>query len=82
MDSNTRSTRNALTLRDHETLAAAAFTVEEFCRAHRISRATVYNLWRDGNGPRRMKVRDRTLVSVEAASDWRRQMEAAAADAA
>jgi len=52
-----------------------AHTVEEFCQGHRISRGTFYNLLKDGRGPRVMKVGARTLVSVEAAADWRRKME-------
>jgi predicted DNA-binding transcriptional regulator AlpA len=54
---------------------AQAHTVEEFCRAHRISRGTFYNLRKDDRGPRVMKVGSRTLVSTEAAADWRRKME-------
>jgi hypothetical protein len=53
----------------------AAQTVEEFCRDHRISRGTFYNLLNDGRGPRIMKVGSRTLISNEAAADWRRLME-------
>ena len=50
-------------------------TVEEFCQAHRISRGTFYNLLKEDRGPRVMKVGARTLVSTEAAADWRRRME-------
>ena len=32
------------------------YDVNEFCVRHGISRATLYNLWNDGRGPRRMKV--------------------------
>lgn len=56
-------------------------TVDEFCVAHRICRATFYNLLKDGQGPAVMKVRGRTLVSDEAAAAWRRRMEASAHDA-
>lgn len=52
-----------------------AYTVDEFCKAHRIGRATFYTLLKDGQGPRVMKVGTRTLISVEAAADWRVQME-------
>ena len=52
-------------------------TVDEFCVAHRICRATFYNLLKDGQGPTVMKVRGRTLISDEAATAWRRRMEAA-----
>jgi len=52
-----------------------AHSIDEFCASHDICRATLYNLWRAGNGPRFMRVGSRRLISVEAASDWRRQME-------
>jgi hypothetical protein len=52
-----------------------AFTVVEFCSAHRISRAKLYELWRAGRGPKTMNVGCRKLISVEAAAEWRRQME-------
>ncbi len=51
------------------------YSVSEFCRAHGISRAHFYKLLRDGRGPRIMKVGNRTLVSCEAAQEWRRAME-------
>ena len=53
-----------------------AQTVDEFCRSHRISRATLYNLWKDGRGPVAMKVGARRLISSEASAEWRRRMEA------
>jgi hypothetical protein len=53
----------------------AALSVNEFCTAHSISRALFYLLQRDGSGPRLMRVRGRTLVTAEAAADWRRRME-------
>jgi predicted DNA-binding transcriptional regulator AlpA len=55
----------------------AAFSVPEFCSAHRISRAMYYLLARDGRAPRHFKVGRRRLISAEAAADWRRRMEAA-----
>lgn len=56
-----------------------ALTIEQFARAHSISRGHVYNLIRKGHGPRLMRVGKRTLVSKEAAEEWRRRMEAAEA---
>jgi len=56
------------------------FTVNEFCESHRISRARFYEMLREGVGPKVMKCGSRTLVSVEAAADWRRRMESAAAE--
>lgn len=55
-----------------------AFTVTEFCRRHGVSRAFLYLLWQRGEGPRFMQVGARRLVSVEAAAEWRRLMEAKA----
>ena len=55
-----------------------AHSVPEFCRRHRICRATFYNLRRKGLAPRVMKVGNRTLISREAAAEWRRRMEAEA----
>ena len=60
----------------------ATFTITEFCEAHRISRSKLYQLWAAGTGPRVMKVGVKVLISVEAAADWRREREQAAAEAA
>jgi predicted DNA-binding transcriptional regulator AlpA len=54
-----------------------AFTVDEFCLAHHVSRPFFYKLLKDGVGPRTMKLGSRTLISVEAATAWRREREAA-----
>ena len=59
-----------------------AYSVPEFAQAFGLSRATIYNLWRDGVGPAKMRVRGRTLISTAAAAEWRRQMEAATCEAA
>jgi predicted DNA-binding transcriptional regulator AlpA len=56
-----------------------AFSVDEFCKRNRISRATFYNLQKVGQAPRVMKVGSRTLISVEAAEQWRRELERVAA---
>ena len=41
-----------------------------------IGEAFYYKLKRHGEGPREMKVGARTLISVEAAAEWRRAREA------
>jgi predicted DNA-binding transcriptional regulator AlpA len=64
------------------TIDRAAYSVVEFARLHGVSRAHVYNLLRDGMGPRVMRAGRRTLISAEAAAEWRRRMEAANAQAA
>jgi hypothetical protein len=55
-----------------------AYSIAEFCRAHRVSRAFFYVLQKRGEGPTVMKVGKRTLVSNHAAKDWRERMERAA----
>lgn len=52
--------------------------VDGFCREHGISRAHFYNMLKRGDGPAIMKVGRRTLISAEAAAEWRRRMEALA----
>src|SRR5260221_3396938 len=60
----------------------AAFTVPEFCAAHRISVAKYYELKKEGLGPVEMVVGRRRVIAVESAERWRREREAAAIDAA
>ncbi|MET4086665.1 helix-turn-helix domain-containing protein [Bradyrhizobium sp. S3.5.5] len=57
-----------------------AFSVAEFCEAHRISQMTFYRLARTGRGPRVMKVGRRTLISIEASEAWRRGCESASTE--
>lgn len=56
--------------------APAVFDVPGFCAAHGISRSFFYRLLAEGRGPRLMKLGRRTLVSAEAAAEWRERMEA------
>ena len=51
-------------------------TIAQFCADHHISRTFFYELNKKGTGPRLMRVGRRCLISAEAASDWRKQMEA------
>jgi hypothetical protein len=53
-----------------------ALSIREFCTSHNLSEAFYYKLKRQGEGPREMKVGARTLISVEAAAEWRRAREA------
>ena len=57
-----------------------AFSIPQFCRRHGISRAHFYNLSKIGQGPALMRVGRRTLISAEAAAEWRRRMEQVARD--
>ena len=54
----------------------AAYTVSEFCAAHRISRSKLYQLWAMGAGPRFIHIGSKKIITVEAAADWRRRGEA------
>lgn len=54
----------------------AAFSIDEFCKSHDISRTTFFQLERDGKAPRSMKVGRRRLITTEAAAEWRARMEA------
>lgn len=56
-------------------IPAGVFDVQEFLAFAHISRATLYDLWKEGRGPRQIKIGRRTLISHEAAADWVRQME-------
>jgi len=55
---------------------ADAFSVEEFCRRHRISVQLFYKNRKQM--PRSFKIGSRVLISKEAAAAWRRQREQAA----
>jgi hypothetical protein len=60
----------------------AAFTVAEFCDAHRISQAKYYEMKKERWGPVEMEVGRRRLISHEAAAEWRREREAGGSDTA
>ena len=54
-------------------------SVAEFCHQHGISRGTFYKLVNERRGPKAIKIGRRTLISTEAAEEWRRRMEREAA---
>ena len=55
------------------------YTVKQFTQTYNLSRSTIYRLWRDGRGPRVLRVGRKVLITVEAAQEWARAMEAEAA---
>jgi predicted DNA-binding transcriptional regulator AlpA len=57
------------------TVQKQSFSIQEFCRLHDISRSLFYVLREKGEAPRVMKVGRRTLISAEAAAEWRKNME-------
>ena len=54
-----------------------SYTVNEFCKAERISRAMLYKLWSQGQGPRFYMVSSVRRISHQARLDWHQQLEAA-----
>jgi hypothetical protein len=58
-------------------IMTSMYSVAEFCRDHGISRGLFYSLLREGRAPRVIKAGRRTLISREAAEEWRQRMEAA-----
>jgi hypothetical protein len=53
-----------------------AMSIREFCRLHGISEDQFFKMQREKWGPVTMKVGSRTLISAEAAAEWRREREA------
>jgi hypothetical protein len=51
------------------------YDVSSFCESHKISRSFLYKLIAEGHGPRLLKLGRRTLISSEAATEWRARME-------
>lgn len=54
-----------------EFLPKINFSVPEFCRAYGISKVTLYELWKRGDGPESFTVGKRRLIPVESARSWR-----------
>lgn len=62
---------------EHSLNNSGAYSVTSFCDAHHISRAYFYQLIKKGQAPRLMKLGRRTLISNEAAAEWRKGLECA-----
>jgi predicted DNA-binding transcriptional regulator AlpA len=56
-----------------------ALSIPEFAEAHGISEGMYYKLKKQRLAPREMKVGARTLITFEAAAQWRAEREAASA---
>ncbi|RXG86153.1 hypothetical protein [Bradyrhizobium zhanjiangense] len=52
-----------------------AYTIPEFCAAHRLSESMYYKLRNAGLGPREMRALRKVTISLEAADEWRRARE-------
>jgi excisionase family DNA binding protein len=64
-----------MTGKNSSPLEPAAFTIAEFCEAHRISRSKLYQLFKNGTGPAVIRIGTKVLISREAAASWRRERE-------
>jgi predicted DNA-binding transcriptional regulator AlpA len=53
-----------------------AFSVLEFCQVHGISKSLFYKLRQEGRGPKTIKLGRRTLITRQAATEWRTSLEA------
>jgi hypothetical protein len=52
-----------------------AYTIPEFCEAHRISESMYFKLRNAGLGPREMRALRKVTISLQAATEWRRERE-------
>ena len=57
---------------------ASSQTIEEFCKAERISRSFFYSMRAEGWGPGEMAIGDSVRISPRARRKWREEREAAA----
>lgn len=65
----------------HQQIDRDAFTIEEFCSRHGISKSAYFKLQAAGEGPRVMRVSLRGVrISREAAAEWRRDRENATSE--
>jgi hypothetical protein len=55
-----------------------SYTVDEFCKAERVSRVKLYELWKRGEGPRFYLNGRCRRITHAARMDWQRAMEARA----
>jgi hypothetical protein len=52
---------------------ADAYSIPEFCKAHRISESMYYKIRAAGQGPREARALTKVIITKEAAADWRRE---------
>jgi hypothetical protein len=58
-----------------------SYTIDELCKAERISRAMLYKLWSRGEGPRFYYVGSVRRISHQARTAWHRKLETAGVEA-
>lgn len=47
------------------------YRIDDFCKAYGISRVSLYEYWKRGDGPEYFMVGKRRLIPAEAAKNWR-----------
>lgn len=52
-----------------------SFSVKQLCSLVGISRATLYQAWRDGKGPKSFYVGKRRLITHSSVNEWLTQLE-------
>ena len=61
---------------------SSMLSVSAFCADNGLSRSLFYRLLKDGRGPRVTKIGRRSLISGQAAAEWRARMEGETTQAA
>ncbi|QBR71889.1 excisionase [Beijerinckiaceae bacterium] len=57
-----------------------SYSLKEFAKRNSISISYLYQLLKDGKGPKTIRVGDRRrLITAKAAAEWRQQLESRAA---
>ena len=51
-----------------------AYSIEEFCRRHSISRSTYFVMQKEGTGPVEGHAKNRVLITKESALAWRQKI--------
>jgi hypothetical protein len=52
---------------------AEAYSIPEFCEAHRISESMYYKIRSVGLGPKETRALSKIIITKESAADWRRE---------
>ena len=52
-----------------------SYSPDEFARRHRVCRASLYNLWKRGEGPRYVVIAGRRRITPEHEAEWLKRLE-------
>ena len=69
------STGKSLVIPTRRRMSNLMMSIPMFATEHGISRSLLYKLLAEGRGPRITKISGRTLISAEAAAEWRSRLE-------